>query len=83
MTAKVVTTEYECFAGFVVPARGACTRCAAKPGQRCQWSVKIRRLRQEAERIKRIADRAEARRSAAVYTASATPSSRKSSGARS
>jgi hypothetical protein len=36
--------------------------------------------------IKRIADRAEARRSAAVYTASATPSSRKSrksSGARS
>jgi hypothetical protein len=61
----MATKTEVCFAGFEVPKKGACTVCGAKPGQKCMKAANDRRRASERERIKRIADRAEARRSLA------------------
>lgn len=51
-----------CAAGYIVPPKGACTICGAKPREKCRKAARDREKQRQRDRIKEIADRAETQR---------------------
>jgi hypothetical protein len=50
-----------CAAGYEVPKNGRCTICGAAPKSKCLKNIKDKQAERERQRVKQIADRAEAR----------------------